>query len=113
MAGARLARGGPRAALARVPPDVARLVAELALQLAAPRAERGCLRAVPFTCGEESRRDIGRRAASELAGSLAPNTIVLGVDPDTDLLLVHQLRRSGDADSLDALGLGRPAKGQK
>jgi len=99
-------------ALARIPPDAARLTAELVMQLAAPRTERGCLRAVPFAHHGDSGREIGRRAATELAGSLAPNTIVIGVDPETELLLVHQLRRSGDAASLDVLELGRPGTEQ-
>jgi multisubunit Na+/H+ antiporter MnhE subunit len=100
-------------ALARIVPDIARLTLELGSQLAAPRARRGELRAVPFAHGGESPEQVGRRAASELAGSLAPNTIVIGVDPDTELLLVHQLRRSGDAASLDVLELGHPTKGHR
>jgi hypothetical protein len=39
-------------------------------------------------------------------GSLAPNTVVIGVDPDRDLLLVRQLHRQGGREQLDVLGLG-------
>lgn len=92
--------------IARIPPDVVRVTVELALQLASPRRRRGVLRAVPFAHRGELSGEVGRRALSELLGSLAPNTIVVGVDPDSDLLLVHQLRRSGDAASLDAMDLG-------
>jgi hypothetical protein len=99
----------PRAwrAIARIPPDVARLTSEACLQLLSPSARRGTLRAVPFRHGDpHSSRDSGRRALAEAAGSLAPNTIVIGIDPDRDLLLVHQLRRNGDAASVDVTRLG-------
>jgi hypothetical protein len=43
---------------------------------------------------------------TEIVGSLAPNTIVIGVDADSGLLLVHQLRRNGDRDDIDVLELG-------
>jgi multisubunit Na+/H+ antiporter MnhE subunit len=93
--------------LARIPPDVARLAVEAIAQVISPRPRRGSFRAVPFSHGDPaSGRDSGRRALSEAAGSLAPNTIVIGIDPDRDLLLVHQLRRQGDRSSIDVMGLG-------
>ncbi|MCW3018653.1 MAG: hypothetical protein JWN10_961, partial [Solirubrobacterales bacterium] len=52
----------------------------------------------------DSARDAGRRALAESFGSLAPNTIVIGVDPERDLLLVHQLRGGGGR--VDVLELG-------
>jgi hypothetical protein len=94
-------------AVARIPGDALRLVWELVAQLLSRRRRRGVLRAVPFRHGgDDSGVEIGRRAATELLGSLAPNTIVIGVDPDTDLLLVHQLRRSGGREQIDVLRLG-------
>ena len=36
----------------------------------------------------------------------APNTIVIGIDGERDLLLVHQLHRSGGREQLDVLELG-------
>jgi len=67
----------------------------------------GILRAVSFDHGQVGDpRDAGRRGLSEALGSLTPNTIVIGIDPDRDLVLVHQLRRSGGADGVDVLGLG-------
>lgn len=87
---------------ASIPPDVARVTATALAQLVRPRSQRGVLRAVPFRHGEmEHSRDAGRRALTELAGSLAPNTIVIGIDPDRDVLLVHQLRRNDPVDMLD------------
>ncbi len=92
---------------ARVPPDVARVSLAILLQLARPRSERGVLRAVPFDFGErDSPRDAGRRALAEALGSLAPNTIVVGVDPERNLILAHQLYLSGGSDAVDVLGLG-------
>ncbi|MDQ6835346.1 MAG: Na+/H+ antiporter subunit E [Actinomycetota bacterium] len=88
-----------------VPRQIALVAVEAAAQLIHPRRTRGRLRAIPFA-GGEGPHDIGRRALSEALGSLAPNTIVIGVDPERHLLLVHQLHRDGDADELDVLGLG-------
>ncbi len=94
-------------AVSRIPGDVLRLAWELVAQLFSRQPQRGTLRAVPFRHGgEQSGVAIGRRATAELLGSLAPNTIVIGVDPDTDLLLVHQLRRSGGREQIDVMGLG-------
>jgi hypothetical protein len=48
-------------------------------------------------------RGNGRRAAIELVGSLAPNTIVLGVDDRR--VIVHQLlARHGERDSVVEVG---------
>ena len=89
---------------ARVPADVVRVSAATLAQLVHRRARRGVLRAIPFRHGTvEGQRDIGRRALAQALGSLGPNTIVIGIDRERDLLLVHQLRRSGDADSIDLL----------
>jgi hypothetical protein len=92
---------------ARVPGDTARVSLAILQQLAHPRAERGTLRAVPFAFGErDSPRDAGRRALAEALGSLAPNSVVIGVDHERDLLLAHQLYRNGGADAIDVLRLG-------
>ena len=61
---------------------------------------------MPFRAGGDGSRDVGRRALAEGLGSLAPNTIVIGVDDERDLLLVHQLHRSGGREELDVLELG-------
>jgi hypothetical protein len=91
--------------LLQVPQDMAMLCAAAFVQLVKPRSARGRFRAVSFEGGMES-GDHGRRALAEMFGSLAPNTIVIGVDPETELLLTHQLRRDGPPDDLDVLGLG-------
>jgi hypothetical protein len=92
-------------AVARVPLDTGLLCREAIAQLAQRRRERGQFRAVPFRAGT-SDRDRGRYALTEIVGSLAPNTIVIGIDADSNLLLVHQLRRNGDRHDIDVLELG-------
>jgi hypothetical protein len=91
--------------IARVPEDIVTLSGAAIMQLLQRKRARGEFRAVPFK-GGMSGTDHGRRALTELLGSVAPNTIVIGVDPDRELLLVHQLRREGNADDIDVLRLG-------
>ncbi len=91
-------------AVARVPAESLLLCRHAIAQLLHPRAQRGEFREIPFA-GGETQRDRGRFAITEIVGSLAPNTIVIGVDPDSERLLVHQLERKGGPDELDVLGL--------
>ncbi len=90
----------------QIPGQIGLVSREAILQLLRPRADRGEFRAVSFRGGDDSARAMGRRALSEALGSLAPNTIVIGVDTERDLLLVHQLHRRGGREQLDPLGLG-------
>jgi hypothetical protein len=92
-------------AVARIPLDSGLLCREAFAQLRQRERSRGQFRAIPFTAGT-SEHDRGRYALTEIVGSLAPNTIVIGVDADSELLLVHQLRRSGDRHDIDVLELG-------
>ena len=91
--------------LAGVPRQVALVTLEAFRQLLRPRAVRGEFRAVPFRGGQAD-RDEGRRALTEAWGSVAPNMIVIGVDEETELMLVHQLRPEGPRERLDVLDLG-------
>ena len=68
--------------VASVPGQILLVSWEALAQLVAPRETRGSLRAVPFRAGGEGSLDVGRRALAEGLGSLAPNTIVIGVDDD-------------------------------
>lgn len=88
-----------------VPRHLGQVTAEAVAQLFHRRSTVGVFRAIPYA-GGDSPHDVGRYALSEALGSLAPNTIVIGVDPDRQLLLVHQLHRSGGAEELDVLRLG-------
>lgn len=92
-------------ALSRVPLDIGLVCVELVAQLRRLEPRRGQLRAVRFRGGEDG-HDVGRAALTESLGSFAPNTIVIGVDLERDLLLVHQLRRHGGREELDVLRLG-------
>ena len=92
--------------IASIPRQIAWVSWQALAQLVAPREARGSLRAVPFRAGGDRSGDVGRRALAEGLGSLAPNTIVIGIDGERDLLLVHQLHRSGGREQLDVLELG-------
>lgn len=46
---------------------------------------------MPTASGDESALGTTRRALLVAATSVAPNTLVLGIDPERDVLLVHQL----------------------
>jgi multisubunit Na+/H+ antiporter MnhE subunit len=92
--------------LIKVPSDVA-IVSVVALrQLIRRSAVRGQFRAVPFGWADDDPYAIGRRALAEAMGSFAPNTIVVGVDDDRELILAHQLRRAGGKEAVDLLRLG-------
>ncbi len=100
-----LARGWR--ALAHLPADIFWVSLAALQQLVSPRHARGVLRAAPFAFGDaDDPKDIGRRALAEALGSLTPNTIVIGIDAERNLILAHQLRRTGGADAADVLKLG-------
>ena len=90
----------------RIPSDIAIVCAEALVQLVRPRATRGAFRATAFRATAESPADTGRRAQAETVGSVAPNTIVVGVDAERGLILTHQLRRHGTPEDLDVTRLG-------
>jgi hypothetical protein len=92
--------------LVKVPRDTVLLSLVALRQLRSPRATQGTFRAVPFRCQEGEALRIGRWALAESLGSFAPNTIVVGVDPERELILAHQLHRTGGAEAIDVLGLG-------
>ena len=66
----------------------------------------GEFRAVRFACGEDEQLESGRRSLAEGLGSFAPNTVIIGIDGDRELILAHQLRRTGDREAIDLLELG-------
>lgn len=94
-------------AVARLPADVFWVSIAAVAQLVSPARSRGVLRAVRFDHGPaDDPADLGRRALAEALGSFTPNTIVIGIDQERNLILVHQLRRSGGSEGVDVLGLG-------
>jgi hypothetical protein len=72
--------------LLRVVPDFFRVLTALASR------PRGAFRTVPFPAGGHRDVDRGRRAWVTLTASLAPNRLVVDVDPETGEALVHDLR---------------------
>jgi hypothetical protein len=93
-------------ALVKAPSDIV-IVSLVALrQTFKPRPVNGTFRAVPFRCGPEHDVEVGRRALAESLGSFAPNTIIVGVDVERQLILGHQLHRKGGAEAIDVLRLG-------
>jgi hypothetical protein len=90
----------------KVPGDSLAVCAMALRQLARPRAVRGQFRTTRFRCGEEEPREVGRRALAESAGSFAPNTIIIGIDQERELILAHQLRATGGREDIDMLELG-------
>ena len=92
--------------LKNVPGDIAILSLLAVRQLVRPRRVNGTFRAVPFRCGDEEELETGRRAIAESFGSVSPNTIIVGVDGEEELILGHQLRRRGGREAIDVLGLG-------
>jgi multisubunit Na+/H+ antiporter MnhE subunit len=86
--------------------DLGVLVSVLARRVVLRRDVRGGFRAVPFRHRGVGGDATARRVLTKLVASFAPNTIVLDVDEDRDLVLVHQLvPRAGRRDA-DPLGLG-------
>lgn len=92
--------------LLRVPSDIAIVTLVVLRALVRRQARVGSFRAVSFTCGDSGAREQGREALAELAGSLAPNTFVVGIDTDRELILAHQLHPLKGRETLDPLGLG-------
>jgi hypothetical protein len=92
--------------LLKVPSDVWHVSVAAIVQLARGEATVGEFRAVRFRCGDDESLESGRRGLAEGFGSLAPNTIIVGVDPERELILAHQLRRSGGREAIDLLELG-------
>jgi hypothetical protein len=93
--------------LVRIPVDTGIVIWVLAHQLFKPQRERGSLKALRFRASEDSAPDNGRRALAELGGSMAPNTIVIGIDRRRNLILAHQLVPREDVKtSLDPMDLG-------
>jgi hypothetical protein len=71
--------------LLHVIPDFFRVLAAL------PRRPRGIFRTVPFPAGGERDVDRGRRAWAAFTASLAPNRLVVDLDPEHGEALVHDL----------------------
>jgi hypothetical protein len=86
--------------------DTGLLVTVLWRRLVLRRPVGGSFHAVPFRAGRGDTEEAARRAISGIAGSFAPNTYVLDVDWERELILVHQLVSRPNQKNIDRLGLG-------
>lgn len=91
--------------LVRAIPDVGRLTRAAFAQLFARKAARGRVIAMPLHAAGHEPEARARRAAAIGLGSIAPNSIVIGVDPDSGVVLVHQLEPTREPSDLDPLRL--------
>lgn len=92
--------------LLTVPKDIA-IVTLMALRAVVHRPDSmGTFRVVPFAETEDGQYQSGRQALAQAAGSLAPNTFVVGIDEEREVILAHQLRRTEGRRAIDPMGLG-------
>lgn len=62
---------------------------------------KGAFTAFPFVSGGDDAEAAARRALYVLAISLTPNTFVIGIDRENDVMLVHQLVSNNPANASD------------
>jgi hypothetical protein len=92
--------------LLKVPGDIGLVSLAALRQLVRRDARVGRFRAVRFACVENEQLESGQAALAEAFGSFAPNTFIVGIDKDRELILAHQLRRPGGRGAIDLLDLG-------
>jgi hypothetical protein len=92
--------------LLTVPKDIAVVSAIAVRALVRRPSAQGAFRVLPFACLDDEPHRGGRLALAETAGSLAPNTFVVGIDEERGLVLAHQLRRTAGRQAIDPMGLG-------
>jgi multisubunit Na+/H+ antiporter MnhE subunit len=93
------------AALARLPLDSGLLVVALWRRLGRRRRVSGSFRAIRFQGGARDGHSVARRAAAKWLDSLGPNSYVVSIDEERDVMLVHQLVPPDDAASADPMEL--------
>jgi hypothetical protein len=87
--------------------DTGILIAALWRRLILRQPVGGSFRAVPFRAGGEDPEAAARRAIAEGVGSFAPNTYILDVDREHELILAHQLvPKPNQPKDIDPLELG-------
>jgi multisubunit Na+/H+ antiporter MnhE subunit len=75
----------------RIVPDFGVLMLALARALISRKRPTGAYQAIPFPAGGDDAESAGLRAFSAAAGSLAPNSVVIDIDPKRDLMVLHKL----------------------
>jgi multisubunit Na+/H+ antiporter MnhE subunit len=71
--------------------DTFRVFGALWRRLARGEEPRSGFRVVPVEYGDDSPEGVTRRALLVGGRSLAPNTFVLGIDKESNLMVIHQL----------------------
>ncbi len=71
--------------------DTATVFAALWRHLFTSDRVQGAWRALPYEAGGDDPRSAARRALVTAAISATPNTYVVGIDRETNVMLVHQL----------------------
>ncbi len=95
--------------LLKLPGDVVAVSSVAIRQLLSIRrrpAHVGRFRAFPFRCADVRQLESGRHAMAEFFGSFTPNTIIVGVDYESEMILGHQLECGGGREAIDILELG-------
>lgn len=92
--------------LLKMPGDVVAVSRQALRQLVRPRRQVGSFRAFPFRSSGQEQLESGRHAMAESFGSFAPNTVIVGVDHEREMILGHQLERGGGREAIDILELG-------
>jgi multisubunit Na+/H+ antiporter MnhE subunit len=85
--------------LLRLFTDLVPLVRVLVTRGILRRPAPGRLVEVPYAHHGDDGDDAAHRAFTQALGSLAPNTIVVEIDPDRGVLVAHQLQPADDAAS--------------
>lgn len=91
--------------LLQLPTDSVRVTGALIARALLRRPVTGHWRAVRYRATGEAPDQVARRILTKWGASAAPNRYVIGIDPDQDVLLVHELVWSSGP--LDPLELGR------
>ena len=73
-------------------------------QLIFRRKPDSLLRCIPFDAGGDTARSAARRVLALTLTTLPPNFIVIGIDTEKDLMLVHQVQESGTPEVTKRLG---------
>jgi multisubunit Na+/H+ antiporter MnhE subunit len=93
------------AALARLPLDTGVVALALWRAILRRRPMHGSFRAIRFRSGGRDGRSLARRVAAKWLDSLGPNSYVIGIDDEQDVMLVHQLDPPADPASADPMEL--------
>ena len=92
--------------LLRLPSDIAIVSLAAVRALVRSEAHVGTFRTISFAGDDDEAYGSGRRALAEAFGSFAPNTFIVGIDEEREVLIAHQLKRSGGREAIDLLELG-------